>query len=187
MMKNSHGTSSQDGWSQSRPKSAISSPFKYLHNVTSDHKSFARVCDVRELEGDQELEFFFSRKLVGRPRASYAAEEIRNLDSIRIGHIDSNAHSINDILSTVPHQTINITRSPTKWNSNLKKEKKQRVAKVVSSTARRVRYDHLEYDRHMPPPELIDGPIVYEQKQFQVKKDKRKKAVPLWYHPIMSG
>jgi len=184
MMKNSHGTPSQDGWSQSRPKSALSSPFEYLHNAESDHKSSARVCGVREIERDQE--FFFSRKLFGRPRATYAAKEIRNLDSIRIGHIDSKSRSVNDILSTVPRQTINITRSPTKRNSNLKKEKKQRVAKVVSSTARRVRYDHLEYDRHMPPPELIDGPIVYEKKKFQVKKDKRKKAVPLWYHPIMS-
>lgn len=179
---------SRDEWNEISSNNALSPPLRNQHYLMPDNHNLASVRNTRDLKGDQE--FFFSRKLVGRPRASYAVEEIRNLDSITSNQSDSsNARCCkSDPLSAVFNQSANNVRGPPlKGNKSWIKEKKERAAKVVSSTARRVRYDHLEYDRHMPPPELIDGPIIYEKKPRQNKNERQKKSAPLWYHPIISG
>ena len=78
-------------------------------------------------------------------------------------------------------------RKSAKKNDRPKRPK----TKFVSSSNRRVRYNHLEHDRYMPPADLIDGPKVYNTHRSLIKSNHREKStktdrVPLWYHPIES-
>jgi len=132
-----------------------------------------------------------ARKLIGRPRASYAAQELNVLDSIKSVRLDRSGHlPVYYGRCDKPVQADSICHfahnfQPTSRNCQ-KTFGKERYRSFVSSSLRRVQYDHLEYDRFMPPPDLLDGPIVYKSgKPFgETKSRKRSGDVPLWHHPV---
>ena len=185
--------------SRSRPKSALTSLFGDFHEETS---AFSQMYinhtrhqhDYHDkFENDQE--FFCLRKLIGRPRVSYATEEKKNLDSIKSSRIDTNGHKSiyngkNDALMENSNSVMIIAKRK-RTQRRASKDHTEPQAKIVSSSIRKVRYNHLEYDRFMPPPDLIDGPKVYcPNESSTIYRNglhlSQNVKTPLWYHPIFS-
>ena len=181
--------------SRSYPKSTLTPLFGDFHDEKSAYSQIYTNNNEEDCQSEFKnyQDFFCLRKLVGRPRVSYAHNEKRNLDSIKSSRIDANGHKqiyngkAYPLIENSDYLTFVTKRKQTQ--RRVSSESRKPKAKFVSSCMRKVRYDHLEYDRFMPPPELIDGPKVYcKQKSPQEDKKQcsaKKGRTPLWHHPMI--